>query len=87
MGFFGLSLWGENDLEFDEVCRLARIRNPRVRVSTVGSLRVLGLDPHRRGRYPHLTIKFATRPSSGELVGLIDVFGPPIPNPYQAGLQ
>jgi hypothetical protein len=87
MGFFGLSLWGDNGLMFEEVCRLARLRNPRVRVSTVGRLRVLGLDPHRSGRYPHLTIKFVTRPSGGELVALIDAFGPPISNPYPAGLQ
>lgn len=84
MGFFGLSLWGEDGLTFDQTCRLARLPNLRVQVSSVRRLRALGLDPYRRGRSPHLTIRFATRPRKTELLALIGAFGPPIPNPYLA---
>jgi hypothetical protein len=83
-GFFGLSLWGENGLSVGEVCDAARLRNLRVRVSTVGRLRALGMEPFRSGRPPHLSLRFDTAPLDEDLERLADAFGPPVGNPRRA---
>jgi len=82
LGFYGLSVWGENGLTFDETCRRARLRNPRVRVTTIGRLRRLGLEPYRSGRVPHLTIEFDIRPTDEDLAAIAGVFDPDVRNPH-----
>jgi hypothetical protein len=84
LGFYGLSLRGENGLTFEETCRRARLRNLVVRVSTVGLLRELGHEPYRSGRSPHLTIEFDLRPTDDELRAVAGAFDPAVPNPHPA---
>ena len=67
-GFFGLSFSGENGLSFREICDAAGLRNLRMRVSTVGRLRALGIEPYRSGRLPHLSIRFDAGPTDEETV-------------------
>lgn len=81
-GFYGLSIWGENGLSFEEICARARLRNLFVRTSTVGRLRSRDLEPSRSGRSPHLTLSFEVFPSDAELERLVGAFDEPVPNPH-----
>jgi hypothetical protein len=87
-GFYGLSFFGDNGLTVEEIAALAReerLRNQQIRVSTIGRLRGLSLDPFRSGDYPHLTIKWEVMPSDDELERLVGLFDAPIPNPLLGG--
>lgn len=81
MGFYGLSFWGENGMTVKEICLQARMRNLRIRVSSVGRLRALGHEPYRSGSAPHLTVRFRVAPSDQDLWRLARAFDPDIPNP------
>lgn len=82
-GFFNLSFWGDNDLRaLDDVTRVAPIPNGKVRVSTVGELRRLGLEPYRTDPWPHLTVRFPDIPTDEDLEALVGAFGDAISNPY-----
>lgn len=83
-GFYGLSFWGDNGLSVEQIVQLAGLEHPRIRVSTIGRIRQLGLEPVRLGRFPHLTIKFELPPTDEELRALAEVFDPPTPNPAVA---
>lgn len=84
-GFYGLSFWGDDGLSVDEIAALARLPNARIRVSTVGRLRALGLELSRFGRYPHLTLRFEISPTDEELAELAKTFDSDIPNPAVDG--
>lgn len=81
LGFHGLSFWGEDGLSVKEICLAARLRNRRIRVSTVGRLQARGYEPVRSGSRPHLTLRFDRVPTDEELWRLARVFDRDIPNP------
>ena len=83
-GFYGLSFFGENYLTIDDVALLAAIPHPRIRVSTVGALRSIGIEPVRSGEYPHLSVRFEVNPSDDVLERLAAVFEDDIPNPSKS---
>jgi len=83
-GFYGISFYGDNDLALDEVCRLAGKPNRELRTSTVERLRGAGFKLERRGRYPHLTLRFEAEPSDEELRAVEAEFDPPRKNPHPA---
>ncbi len=85
LGFKGLSFWGENGMTVKEICLQARLRNSRIRVSSVGRLRALGLEPYRSGPRPHLSVRFEGSPTDEELWRLARAFHPDIPNPRPRG--
>jgi len=80
-GIYGLSLAGEEGWSLERTAHEASIRNTRIRVSTVGRLRELGLEVVRSGRRPHLTLYFGHRPTEEELSLLDFAFDVPILNP------
>lgn len=82
VGFHGLSFYGENGLSVEQICFEAQLRHGRIRVSTVGRLRSLGLDPFRSGNFPHLSVRYASSPTDSDLEALVGVFDQDIPNPY-----
>lgn len=81
VGFYGLSLAGEEGWPIEQTARVAKLRNNRIRVSRVGRLRALGFEVVRSGKRPHLTVRFRQRPSDEELALLEFSFDPPMPNP------
>lgn len=81
-GFYGISFYGDNDLSLDEVSRLAAKPNRELRTSTVGRLRKAGFHLERRGRFPHLTLRFGANPSDENLRAVEAVFDPPERNPH-----
>jgi hypothetical protein len=81
-GFFGLSFFGDNDLSEEEVARRAKIRNGKIRTSTVGKIEAAGFSLNRRGDFPHLSMRFEERPSDDVLRRLVEQFDGPKPNPH-----
>jgi hypothetical protein len=80
-GFCGLSFWGDNGLSVEQVLAIHPLDHGQIRISTVGRVRALGLEPRRWGAYPHLTIRFLFSPTDEQLEELAATFDPPVPNP------
>lgn len=83
---YELSFFGDNDLSIEEIASAAqrpvpRLPHPKIRVSTVGDIRGLRLEPLREGTFPHLVIRFQISPTDDELLELTNSFGEPIDNP------
>lgn len=82
LGFYGISFYGDNNLSVDEIARLAGKPNQEIRISTVGRFRGTGFELARRGRFPHLTLRFPSPPSDRDLKPLEAMFGEPVANPH-----
>lgn len=82
LGFYGLSLYGENRLTPEEIAAFAKKPHGMMRKTLAGKLRNAGLVLERRGRFPHLVLRFAEEPSDEDLERLIAVFDEPEPNPH-----
>jgi hypothetical protein len=82
LGFYGLSLYGENYLSVEEIAALAKKPHVFIRKSQVGRLRLTGFEVARRGRFPHLTLRFETEPTDATLEALVQVFDEPQLNPH-----
>ena len=85
-GFYGLSFFGDNDLDVEAITRLAasNLDHGQIRLSTVGRIRGVGFDPYRSGEYPHLSVRFELNPTDDELERLVSAFDDPIPNPLKS---
>ena len=82
LGFYGLSFYGENRLTPDEIVAFARKPHRKMRKTCVGKLRKAGFVLDRRGRFPHLALRFPVEPSDEELEKLIALFDESEPNPH-----
>jgi hypothetical protein len=59
LGFHGLSLYGENRLTPEEIAAFAKKPHRKMRKTRVGKLRQAAFVLERRGRFPHLVLRFA----------------------------
>ena len=84
-GFYALSFYGDNDLSVSEIVQLAQLPHGKIRVSNVGALRNMDLEPLRSPPYPHLLVKFDICPSDDELEEITRLFALPIPSPRVVG--
>jgi hypothetical protein len=82
LGFHGLSFYGENRLTPEEIAIFSKKPHRLMRKTRVARLRLAGFVLERRGRFPHLTLRFPAEPSDLELKKLIAVFDEPEPNPH-----
>lgn len=85
-GNYELSFFAANDLSVREIAAAAqrpipRLPHAKVRVSTIGQMRSLGLEPFPEGLFPHVVIRFQISPSDNQLMELAGAFGDPIANP------
>lgn len=83
-GYYNLSFFGGDGLDWDEICRRNPMKTRRVRCSTAAAMRRAGFDPRPQGRQDHLEVRFGVRPTDSELERLVEAFGDAIPNPHPA---
>ncbi len=85
-GNYELSFFAANELSVSEIAAAAqrpipRLPHAKVRVSTIGQVRSLGLEPVSEGLFPHVVIRFEISPTDSQLMELASAFGDPIANP------
>jgi hypothetical protein len=79
LGFYGFSLYGENRLTPEEIAAFSKKPHRLMRKTRVVRLRRAGFQLERRGRFPHLTLRFPAEPSDQELEKLIAGLNSPSP--------